>query len=164
MSFVIILALAGIIFISLEVILPGMIMGILGVILCFSSIATVFTTDELPPAFLGFGGRFMLSTIILLVTLLSIGIWLKYFDKFPWANRLVLKSSSSGKIESTKNKEIIGSTGQAISDLKPTGNVKIEGLPETSYVIAENGFIEAGSAIKIIQVDGRTVTVRQITT
>ena len=163
MSFVIILALAGIIFISLEVILPGMIMGILGVILCFSSIATVFTTDELPPAFLGFGGRFMLSTIILLVTLLSIGIWLKYFDKFPWANRLVLKSSSSGKIESTENKEIIGSTGQAISDLKPTGNVKIEGLPETSYVIAENGFIEAGSAIKIIQVDGRTVTVRQIT-
>jgi membrane protein implicated in regulation of membrane protease activity len=47
--------------------------------------------------------------------------------------------------------------------LKPTGKVKIEGLPDTCYVLAENGFIEAGSTIKIIQVDGRTVTVRQIT-
>ena len=166
MSFVIILALAGIIFISLEVILPGMIMGILGVILCFSSIATAFTTDDLPPAFLGFGGRFLLSTIILLVTVLSIGFWLKYFDKLPWSKGLILRSSSSGKIESTDNKykEMIGITGQAISDLKPTGNVKIKGLPETSYVIAENGFIGAGSAIEIIQIEGRTVTVRQITT
>jgi|GEM_PF-1296168 len=164
MSFVIILALAGIIFISLEVLLPGMIMGILGVILCFSSIAAAFTADDLPAAFLGFGGRFLLSTIILLVTVLSVGFWLKYFDKFPWAKGLVLRSSSGGKIESTENKKMIGSTGQAVSDLKPTGNVKIEGLPETCYVIAENGFIEAGSAIKIIQVDGRTVTVRQITT
>ena len=163
MSFVIILALAGIIFISLEVILPGMIMGILGVILCFSSIVTAFTADDLPSAFLGFGGRFLLSTIILLVTVISVGTWLKYFDRLPLAKGLVLKSSSDGKIESLGNKEIIGTTGQAVSDLKPTGNVKIEGLPDTCYVHAENGFIEAGSIIKIIQVDGRKVTVRQIT-
>ncbi|MDE0569204.1 MAG: hypothetical protein OSB44_00890 [Verrucomicrobiales bacterium] len=163
MSFVIILALAGIIFISLEVILPGMIMGILGVLLCFASIATAFTADDLPPAFLGFGGRFLLSTIILLVTVICVGIWLKYFDRMPWSKGLVLKSSSDGKIESLNNKEIIGTTGQATSDLKPTGKVKIEGLPDTCYVLAENGFIEAGSTIKIIQVDGRTVTVRQIT-
>ena len=64
MSFVIILALAGIIFISLEAILPGMVMGILGVILCFSSIAVAFTTDDLPQIFLSFGGRFLLATII----------------------------------------------------------------------------------------------------
>ncbi|MBA71252.1 MAG: hypothetical protein CMO73_01115 [Verrucomicrobiales bacterium] len=166
MSFVIILALSGIIFISLEAILPGMVMGILGVILCFSSIAVAFITDDLPPAFLSFGGRFLLSTIILLVTVISIGFWLKYFDKFPWTKGLILRSSSDGKIESTDEsyEEMIGITGQALSDLKPTGKVKIEGLPETSYVIAEDGFIEAGSAIKIIQVEGRTVTVRQITT
>lgn len=164
MSLVIILALAGIISISLEVILPGMIMGILGVILCSASIVTVFNADDLPPVFLGFGGRVLLSTLVLLVTVISVGIWLKYFDRFPWAKGLVLKSSSDGKIESLDNKEIIGTTGRAISDLKPTGNVKIEGLPDTCYVLAENGFIESGSSIKIIQVDGRTVTVRQITT
>ena len=166
MSFVIILALSAIIFISLEAILPGMVMGILGVILCFSSIAVAFTTDDLPQIFLSFGGRFLLATIILLATVLSIGFWLKYFDKFPWTKRLVLRSSSDGTIESTDEsyKEMIGITGQAVSDLKPTGKVKIAGLPDTSYVIAENGFIEAGSGIKIIQIEGRTVTVRQITT
>ena len=105
MSLVIILALAGIISISLEVILPGMIMGILGVILCSASIVTVFNADDLPPVFLGFGGRVLLSTLVLLVTVTSVGIWLKYFDRFPWAKGLVLKSSSDGKIENLEKIE-----------------------------------------------------------
>ena len=67
MTIIVLLAIAGIILICLEVILPGMILGILGLIASMTSIFLVFTTDQMPPLFDDIGGRFLLFSIIALL-------------------------------------------------------------------------------------------------
>ena len=163
MSLVILLALAGVIFISLEIILPGMILGIIGALSSLAALYIVFTTDDLPSFFLGPGGRFLLASIILLLSVTMIGLWLKYFDRVPIGKNLILKTSSDGKIGYAEDGELLGIRGTAVTDLRPSGKVKIEGLPKTCDVIAEGGFIESGANIEIIKVDGRRVLVRQVT-
>ena len=55
MTTIVLLAVAGITLICLEVILPGLILGILGLIASMTSIILVFTTEQMPTLFDGFG-------------------------------------------------------------------------------------------------------------
>ena len=90
MTIIVLLAIAGIILICLEVILPGMILGILGLIASMTSIFLVFTTEQMPPLFDDIGGRFLLFSIILIFSIIIGLFWLNHFDKVPFVNGLIL--------------------------------------------------------------------------
>ena len=79
MTIIVSLAIAGIILICLEVILPGMILGILGLIASMTSIFLVFTMDQMPPLFDDIGGRFLLFSIILILAPRGLGMEYGYF-------------------------------------------------------------------------------------
>lgn len=63
-----------------------------------------------------------------------------------------------GVPNSVENRSLLGATGEALSTLRPSGTARIGGRRMT--VSAENGYIEAGTTIKVVKVDGMTPTVR----
>jgi membrane-bound serine protease (ClpP class) len=159
MLFIVILALVGVAFIALEVLLPGMVLGIAGGICSVASLVLCYTSEDL--AGMGFAGRSLVAATVLIVSLVLIGLWLKYFHLTGFGSRFVLTPDIDSKIQ-TADDTLLGVTGIAKTDLRPSGRVSIEGLPKTCDVIAENGFIESGSSIEVIKIDGRRVFVRAV--
>jgi len=159
MVLIVILALAGVLFIALEVILPGMVLGIAGGIAIATSLVMTFTTSDLEG--MSFGLRTLIAAGILLGSLTVIGIWLKYFDRTSIGRRLVLGSEIDGKVPMGDD-SLVGTTGIAKTDLRPSGRVEIPGLSKSCDVIAETGFIERGSTIEVVKVDGRRIVVRGV--
>lgn len=60
-------------------------------------------------------------------------------------------------IDKTK---FLGATGVCVTDLRPAGTISVEGEPLD--VVAEGSFVKQGSTVKVINVDGSRVMVRQI--
>ena len=160
MTLIIILALAGIVLICLELILPGMILGLAGIIALVSAIMLSFSSQELES--FGLSGRALVAASILFASMLIIGIWLKYFDRVPIGRGLVLTQQNKDQIAGHEASKYLGLQGNALTDLRPSGKVEIKGLPKTCDIIAETGFIESGSDIEVIKTDGRRIIVRKI--
>ena len=161
MTTIVLFALAGIILICLEAVLPGMILGILGIISSLISVILVFTTENVPSTFQGGGGRLLLASIIISVSTAAVCYWLKHFDKLPFGKSLILDTTINGTIDTTKNNELIGMVGTAITDLNPVGKVDIKKISDSCEFVAENGFIESGEKIKIIKFKNNQIIVRK---
>ena len=54
----------------------------------------------------------------------------------------------------------LGKRGVCLTDLRPAGTITIEGEPVD--VVTEGSFVKAGDNVKVINVDGSRVLVRQI--
>lgn len=161
MTTIVLFALAGVILICLEAVLPGMILGILGIIASVTSIILVFTTENIPSTFQGGGGRLLLSSIILTISTGAVCYWLKHFDKFPFGKSLILDTTIKGTIDTTKNNELVGKIGTTITDLNPVGKVDIKKISDSCEFVAENGFIKSGEKIKIIKFKNNQIIVRK---
>ena len=158
MGLILVLALAGVIFICLEVILPGMILGAGGIVAIVAAIVLTYSTDDLGG--MSFGGRTLIASAIFIGCSALVGLWLKYFDRTALGKKLVLAPGSDGKIDVGDAAEMLGLRGTALTDLRPSGRVKLDGVPKTCDIIAETGFIESGNDIEVVKVDGRRVIVR----
>ena len=161
MTIIVLLAIAGIILICLEVILPGMILGILGLIASMTSIFLVFTTEQMPPLFDDIGGRFLLFSIILIFSIIIGLFWLKHFDKVPVVNGLILGEVKDSNPKDLETDQIIGLKGHALTDMRPIGKVDIKKSSGIYEFVAENGFIKSGSPIKVIKIKNNQFIVRE---
>jgi len=161
MTTIVLLALTGIILICLETVLPGMILGILGIIATLTSLILVFTTDNLPSVFAGGSGKLLLFSTILTASAVVICYWLKHFDKLPFGKSLILDTSIDGTIDTKKNNELVGMEGTAVTDLNPVGKVDIKKISDSCEFVAENGFIKSGTKIKIIKFKNNQIIVRK---
>lgn len=56
--------------------------------------------------------------------------------------------------------KFLGAVGVCVTDLRPAGTITVEGEPLD--VVAEGNFVKAGARVKVINVDGSRVLVRQI--
>lgn len=56
--------------------------------------------------------------------------------------------------------KFLGATGVCVTDLRPAGTITVEGEPLD--VVTEGSFVKAGDIVKVINVDGSRVLVRQI--
>lgn len=54
----------------------------------------------------------------------------------------------------------LGATGVCVTDLRPAGTISVEGEPLD--VVTEGNFLKKGKRVKVINVDGSRVLVRQI--
>ena len=54
----------------------------------------------------------------------------------------------------------LGAVGVCVTDLRPAGTITIDGEPVD--VVAEGSFVKQGASVKVINVDGSRVMVRQI--
>ncbi|MBR3498351.1 MAG: hypothetical protein IKO05_05090 [Selenomonadaceae bacterium] len=56
--------------------------------------------------------------------------------------------------------KFLGAVGVCVTDLRPAGTITVEGEPLD--VVTEGGFVKAGDKVKVINVDGSRILVRQI--
>lgn len=158
MGLILLLALVGVAFICLEMVLPGMILGIAGFVALVASLVLTFTTEDLFG--MGTTSRILVAALITLGALILIGLWMKYFDRFGLGKKLVLDPSIDHKLGHSDPEALLNAEGTAKTDLRPAGRATITGQKRSVDVIAEGGLIEAGTPVRVVKVEGNKVVVR----
>ena len=93
---------------------------------------------------------------------------LKIWPNTPIARILLLKNQPSrglqdqgvaGHDSTEKAQELVGQSGQALTDLRPVGTCLIAG--KRTECLADGGLIRSGTPVKVIAADGMHVRVRE---
>ncbi len=104
-------------------------------------------------------------TLALVLSLILIILLAKFLPKTNIFKKFVLsieEKSSEGFRSHTTSKEMIGKNGKAITDLRPSGTAEIDG--KRVDVVTDSEYIDKGSEIEVIEVEGIRVVVKKVTT
>lgn len=148
---VISLTVLGLVLLAIEVIVPGMIVGALGLLALAGAIVA---------AFVGFGfvwGCFALGAILLVVSI-GFAFWLYLFPRTFIGRRLMLNSTSGLAAPDAVRSGLVGKPGIALTGLRPSGRVEVDG--KRYDVVAEGGFVAEHEPIRIVSVDAMRIVVR----
>ena len=149
-SLIVVLFAAGFLLIAAEVFVPGFIVGTLGFLCLAVSVGLVFYHH----------GAFAGTVAAIAVSTVSVGgmvIWLNIFPKTFIGRRIVLSRSIAS--EPPQGSALIGLSGVAVTDLRPSGMARIGG--KRVDVMAVGEFMEEGSAVIVVAADGLRVAVRR---
>lgn len=150
------LFLLGGLLLILEIILPGGIVGTIGFISLVSGI--ILAAYDTAQGALSLG-------IAAIVTAIVAYLLAKYFGfKGVWS-QFILKAeqrNEEGYVAHTDKRSLLNQAGTALTPLRPAGIVKIGG--QRIDAVSAGGFISAGSAIIVIQVEGTRVVVQELDT
>ena len=70
------------------------------------------------------------------------------------------QENRDGYTSVTDKSRLLGAIGVCATDLRPAGTITVEGEPID--VVTEGGFVKQGNIVKVINVDGSRVLVRQV--
>lgn len=158
MTLFISLILIGLLLIGLEVFLPGGILGIIGFVCLGGAVVTAFFEFEDP----------VYGLIALIGALLIgcgyFGLLLTVLPKSRLWRTFNLESeiAATAANEETTLLLQIGAEGTAVTDLRPSGIITIDGRRHD--VVASTGFVAAGSQIRVESIAGFRVVVRPLDT
>ena len=166
----------GIVLIALEIfVIPGFgIPGIMGLLLVVGSLVTAmtgqFTWDRFQfegvtfdEAVKIFGSPATHLSIGILGGLATILLAMRYLPELPFIKKLMVPATvgvGTGIVEEAEVGERVGQTGNADTDLRPSGKAIIDG--ELVDVVAEGEFVTKGEAVRIIKEDGMGVVVKRV--
>lgn len=149
----VIVFIAGIILLVLEIAAPGFgVFGITGIILLLVGI--VFAAPNLSQ---GIGTLL----IALAAAIISVPIFFRFFGRTKFVRKLVLttaETAKSGYTPAQSREDLLGRTGTAQTDLRPSGSVIIDG--NRVDAVADGEFIVKGTEVEVIKVDGIKVIVK----
>ena len=151
MATVVTLILVGAALLLLETVLPGMIAGIAGFGCLVAGVVA---------AYLNFDARTANLVFLAVVVSLTAGAlcWFKFFPQSRLA-KLFISQQTVGDI-GTEKPELLHQTGTAFTPLRPSGTAVING--KRIDVVTEGPFVERGSPIKVVEVEGARVVVRAV--
>ena len=133
------LLLIGLILIYLEFFLPGGIPATMGAISVIGSVATYCMTD----ASLVMMGGFALISLVSVVFACMIA-----FQHAKRTATIYLKDDQKGYTATSFEKSVIGKDGVAISPLRLSGHIEIEGVQYQA--MSKNQFIEKGKLVRVV--------------
>jgi membrane-bound serine protease (ClpP class) len=151
-STVIALAAAGVVLLFLEMFLPGIIAGVIGGILLIASVVTAYR--EIGPEA---GNITLVAT-----TALTAALWWWWATKFQqtrFGRRMTLATTSTGTSPAEGLAQLIGQTGAAATPLRPSGTILVAGKRVDAITGGE--FIEQGTPVRIVRMEGPGVIVRR---
>ncbi len=150
-----ILLIAGFILVGIEMVLPGFsIPGISGII-CL--VAGVFLLADT------FVEGVFITVVVLAILGIIMAMVLWVFSKGKIKSPLILKEEqkkTNGYLSSSDLNYLLGRQGIAVTDLRPAGVVKIDGI--NFDVITGGTYISKGSCIEITKVEGAKLVVKNI--
>ncbi|MHB8952286.1 MAG: NfeD family protein [Pirellulaceae bacterium] len=174
----VILVLAGVIFLAVEIfILPGFgIAGIAGILLMGTGIVLASQNHVIPQSARGM--QDLGTSLVVLVcsgflSLIAAAVFSRYFGSIPVLNRLILRAPLAAPQDAAKGPEkplpplrqyraSVGDWGVAESPLRPAGKA-IFG-EEYLDVIADGSYVDRGRQVRIIQMSGNRIVVREVDT
>lgn len=151
-----ILLLAGVILLLIEIFTPGFgIFGISGIVSIFISI------------FLSSSATFvdtLLYIVIAFVVTVAISVlYIRFFGYKGFLKKLVLTEATKtdlGYVANETKQEIVGKVGVAITPLRPSGRIEING--EYFDVVSQTGFIEQGKKVVVVESMGPRIVVHEV--
>jgi membrane-bound ClpP family serine protease len=149
------LLIAGFILVGIEMVLPGFsVPGISGII-CL--VAGVFLLADT------FVEGVFITVVVLAILGIIMAVVLWFFSKGKMKSPLILKEEqkrTNGYLSSSDLNYLLGRQGIAMTDLRPAGVVKIDGI--NFDVITGGDYISKGSSIEIIKVEGAKLIVKNM--
>ena len=151
-----VLFLIGMALLIIELFLPGFgVSGICGILCLVAVIVIQFLTNRPAVAWIVTGA-------ILLILLLMIILFMHSMKNgMLFRSPIVLKEQIEAeaiKPSSESLEELIGKTGKAVTPLRPSGIVLIDG--KRYSVESQATFVDKGAEITVLAVDGTKITVR----
>lgn len=145
----------GVVLIVMEAFMPGF--GLPG----FSGVALEIVALVLAWFNLGPYATLGLLLIILSLLAISVSLSLRSVAKGRLNNSaMVLKESESEYRSNEDMQSFVGLVGTATTVLRPTGNAEFDGVKLN--VVTEGDFIQPGTQVKVIRVEGSKVLVRPV--
>jgi len=149
-SLIAVLVVAGFLLIAAEIFLPGFIVGTMGFLCLAAAVGLVFYHY-------GALAGFVAALLVTGVTTVGLVIWLNIFPKTFIGRRIVLSRSQPGV--AVPGRDLVGSTGEALTPLRPSGTARIAGKRVDVTAVGE--FLEEGAPIEVVAADGLRVAVRR---
>ncbi len=145
----------GFLLVTIEIFVPGFgAPGILGIIFLIAGV--VVTAKTLIQAL-------MLILIILAILGVLTSLLLRSASKGKLSNKIVLSTSinkEEGFMGTSDMQFFLDKIGTTITTLRPSGTVDFDGVKLD--VVSEGDFIEKGTEVKVIKVEGRKIVVGRI--
>lgn len=151
----IILFVIGLAFIIAEFFVPGGILGLIGGALMVISL--LFTGESVV--------HMAYSLLIAMaVTIIGMVVLVKFFGKnLHLLSKLVLKDATTteeGYVSNVNRIELLGKVGVTLTPLRPSGMILID--QEKVDVVSEGSYIDPGKKVRVIEVEGSRIVVREI--
>ncbi len=146
-----VLLLAGLFLLGAEIYLPGGIVGFLGALALLGA-AVVATQFPAPWNILG-------VLLVLLLSALCIWLWIRFFPRSKVGRKLTLEADGSAFKAAESGAIQVGAEGKALTALRPAGLALLNG--QRVDVVAESSWIQAGARVKVLEVAGNRIVVRQ---
>ncbi|MGN7468605.1 NfeD family protein [Brevibacillus sp. SAFN-007a] len=143
----------GIILMILEIFLPGGIVGAIG----FVSIVTglVMAAYDTQQGLASLGIAVIVTALVAFLLIKRYGVK-GLFGKFVLGDA---QRNEEGYVAPKDQRDLTGKSGIALTPLRPAGVVKIHG--KRVDAVSAGGFLEAGTSIVVVQVEGARVIVEQ---
>lgn len=146
--------LIGIVLIGIEFYMPGFgLPGICGIICAVAGIILTGKTTS---------GRIIVGVITIVIVAIMLVISIMVFNSKKVKSPIKLDTDLQGKnlfIEETDMEYLIGKKGVAITDLRPTGKGKFDGVKLD--VLSQGDFITKGSPLEIKEIKNNKIFVRE---
>ncbi|MED1783026.1 nodulation protein NfeD [Brevibacillus fortis] len=144
----------GILLMLLEIFLPGGIVGAIG----FVSIVTglVMAAYDTQQGLASLGVAALITAIVTFLLVKKYGVK-GLFNKFVLGDT---QRNEEGYVAPRDQRELEGKSGITLTTLRPAGVVKVEG--KRVDAVSVGGFIEAGTAITVVQVEGTRIVVAEL--
>jgi membrane-bound ClpP family serine protease len=146
MTLIILLFVIGILFIAVEVIIPGAVLGTIGGILMFVGSVMAFI-------YYGTGGGIAALVTAFIIAGLALFIEFRYLPRTKLGKRAFLTREITAVSAAIGNeaRELIGKSAEALTMLSPSGYVRVDGRRYEAF--CQSGQVPAGSALEIIGAD-----------
>jgi membrane-bound serine protease (ClpP class) len=144
--------LAFVLFVA-EVFIPGGVIGGVGLISMLT--ACGFAVAAFGPAW-----GILVSMLMILLTLCGFMFWLMKMPDTRIGKRFALQTSLTTRNPDAAPDPLIGKQGPAETDLRPGGFARFDG--KKTDVIAQQGYVEKGTMVEVIEVHGSRVVVKKV--
>ncbi len=146
MTLIVLLFLVGVVFIAVEVIIPGGILGAIGALLMFAGCAVAFSTY-------GTWGGVLALAAALLFGGIALYFEFRILPKTAIGRRAFLTSEVTG-VSAALGKQaldLVGHSAEALTMLSPSGYVRVNG--ERYEAFSQSGQVPAGATLDIVGAD-----------
>jgi len=162
----------GLILIGLEIfVLPGLLVfGISGILLLVASLVLV-TLEQMPETtqdWISLGTRVSVFGVSLVAAIIAAFVLAWYLPHLPYAGRLVLMppgeedGGSEEPLEPAADVRgaLLGAIGVAATTLRPAGKARFG--DDFLDVIAEGDYVNPGSRVQVIEIEGNRIVVKEV--
>ena len=139
----------GVVAIVIEMFIPGVVIGMMGFLMCCAS---VFIAFQYGNPQLGWG----LAILGIVLAPFLVGLWFKVVKSY-----FALNASEEGYTASkTDDEELLGTEGVSTTTLRPSGVARFG--DKRIDVMADGEMIDKGKRIKVVKVEGNRILVRSV--